>query len=58
MAQLLSAGEVLLMASGAKKASIVRQALRLPVSNVMPASIIASHAATLVLLDEEAAAEL
>lgn len=58
IAQLLSAGEVLLMASGTKKANIVRQALQEPVSNVVPASLIASHPATLVLLDEEAAAEL
>ncbi len=58
MAQILEARNVMLMASGKKKAAIIRKALQEPVSNAVPASLIASHANTLVLLDDEAAAEL
>jgi galactosamine-6-phosphate isomerase len=50
--------EVLLLASGSKKASIVRAALNGPVSSQVPASILQVHANSVIMLDEAAAAEL
>lgn len=53
---LTEAKEVILMASGARKAAIVREALYGPVTEQCPASIIQTHPAAHVWLDEAAAA--
>lgn len=58
MAELLASREVLLLANGAVKASIVAQALEGPISEDVPASALQSHRNVTVLLDREAASEL
>jgi len=49
---------VLLLASGKKKASIIRRALEEPVSNQLPATLIRQHSHGMVFIDEEAGSEL
>jgi glucosamine-6-phosphate deaminase len=56
--ELLSAPQVLLLASGSDKASIVARALEGPVSVDLPASALQRHSDVTVLLDREAALEL
>lgn len=51
----MSASSVLLMANGAKKAEVIQKALKGPVSEQFPGSIIQLHKNALVLLDDEAA---
>jgi glucosamine-6-phosphate isomerase len=58
MAQIMDARQVLLIASGEKKATIVRKAIQEKVSNELPASLITTHAHGLFLLDAAAATEL
>lgn len=55
---LLESKTALVMASGTKKASIMKAALKGPISMETPASIIRKHANGFVLMDEEAAALL
>lgn len=55
---LLDAGTALLMASGEKKAAIIRKIVEGPVSTDVPASIIRKHPDGVILLDNEAASML
>ncbi len=55
---LTEAGQVLMLANGQKKATIMQQALEGVVGNALPASIIRTHANSEVLLDEAAASAL
>jgi glucosamine-6-phosphate deaminase len=58
IATILEARQILLLASGAAKASIVREVLRGEVSEQVPATALRSHLNVTVLLDREAAALL
>lgn len=55
---IMAARRVLVVASGSDKASIVRKAFLGPVTPEVPASILQFHPDALVIVDEEAAAEL
>ena len=55
---LMEAREAILIASGIKKAEVMKKALEEDVSNQMPASIIRSHPNSFVMIDEEAASLL
>lgn len=55
---LLEARRVLLVASGAKKAEIIKKAIEGPIDTQVPASIIRQHPHGVVLLDEDAASLL
>lgn len=55
---LLESKEVLLLASGQRKAAAIRKALEGGLTEQLPASIIRQHTNALVLLDEAAASEL
>ncbi len=55
---LTEAREVILMANGARKAGVVREALHGPVTEQFPASIIQTHPNAQVWLDSEAAKEV
>jgi len=55
---LLESRTALLMASGVKKADVIRKALEGPVTTQVPASIIRKHRNGVTLLDEEAATML
>jgi glucosamine-6-phosphate deaminase len=52
---IMEAKQVILMASGAEKAEIIAKALREPVTNKVPASILQKHPNVIVLLDRQAA---
>lgn len=54
----LDSRRAVLIASGAKKAPIIRQVLEGPVSTIVPASIIRRHSNGIAMLDEECAAQL
>lgn len=56
--QIMDSRTVILGASGAKKANIVRQAVRGEVTNRVPGSILQRHGHSVVFLDREAAAGL
>ncbi len=58
IATLRKAGAILIIASGKKKAEVVRKALQDPVTSEVPASLLRDHAKVEFLLDEEAASEL
>jgi glucosamine-6-phosphate deaminase len=58
MAELLASREVLLLANGGDKASIIARALEGPVSEDVPASALQRHANVTVLLDRAAAGNL
>lgn len=58
MAQIMNAGEVILIASGRKKADIIRKTVREDISATVPASLLMAHPRGVILLDDEAAAEL
>lgn len=58
LAHLMQSREVLLLADGAKKTTIVGKALNGPVSREIPASILRDHPNSLVMLDRVAAADL
>jgi glucosamine-6-phosphate deaminase len=55
---ILSARRILLLATGAGKAGIVRRAFKGEITNSVPASLLQNHPDVIVLLDEAAAAEL
>ncbi len=55
---LMEARKVLLLANGAKKAAVIKQAVEGPVSEKFPASIIQTHPQGIVMVDEEAAVSL
>ncbi|MFP4588439.1 MAG: glucosamine-6-phosphate deaminase [Candidatus Acetothermia bacterium] len=55
---IMGADQILLLASGAKKAEVVEVALNGPVTTDVPASILQLHPNVTVILDREAAAEL
>lgn len=55
---LLESRKAILIASGRKKADVVRLALEDPVTTKVPASVIRKHSHGLVMLDEEAASAL
>ncbi len=55
---LLESREVLMLANGKRKASVIKQALQGPVTEQCPASIIQRHSNAWVFLDEEAASEM
>ena len=55
---ILQARKLLLMASGIKKAAVIKKALEEEINNQMPASIIRTHADSLIMSDEEAASLL
>ena len=54
----MNAPTVILMANGAKKAGVIQQALKGPVSEQFPAAIIQRHRNGAVLIDKEAASQL
>lgn len=56
--QIMAAKKVILIANGAHKAQIIKQALHGEVSNRVPASILQNHPNCYVVVDEAAAAEL
>jgi len=58
IATILEAREVVLMASGAAKAPVVREALEGKITSKVPASFLRQHAPLRVFLDESAAAQL
>ena len=58
LADIVSARAVLLLAGGAEKAEAVALALKGPVTEQIPASILQKHAGLTVLLDREAASRL
>lgn len=58
IATILEAREVVLMASGAAKAPVVREALEGKITSKVPASFLRQHAQLRVFLDESAAAQL
>lgn len=55
---LIASREVWLIATGAHKADIVRQALEGPITNAVPASLLRRHPALVVIADAEAAGDL
>jgi len=55
---LLETRKVMMLASGSKKAPVIKKALEENISDQMPASIIRTHPNSKVLLDEEAASML
>jgi glucosamine-6-phosphate deaminase len=58
IADIVSAREVLLLATGTEKAGVVALALEGPVTDQVPASVLQKHAGLVVLLDSAAAARL
>lgn len=58
IANLLAATEVLLLATGANKASIVAQAIEGPTTETLPASALQGHPELAVVLDRAAASKL
>ncbi len=58
ISDLLDAADILLLASGAKKADILAQALEGPVTEALPASALQEHPSLTVLLDNAAASRL
>lgn len=58
VASILKARQILLVARGADKAQIVKQALTGPISTACPASLLQTHAHVTVMLDKEAGKEL
>lgn len=58
LADFLEARTAILMASGKKKATIMKQAIEGKISNAVPASLTRQHKNGFVLLDEDAASEL
>lgn len=54
----MNAPTVILMANGAKKAGVIQQAVKGPVSEQFPAAIIQRHRNGAVLIDKEAASQL
>lgn len=58
LAEILAAEEIVLMATGAHKAAVLRRALREPPTAALPASWLQGHPALTVLADAAAAAEL
>jgi glucosamine-6-phosphate isomerase len=54
----MQSGKVILIASGSKKAGVIKKALEEEVTDQMPASIIRTHSNSLVIIDEEAASLL
>ena len=54
----LNSRKALMLASGRKKAEVMRRALEGPISTDVPASIIKKHQRGIVMLDEEAASSL
>lgn len=58
LATIMEARQIILLASGKEKAKIIAQALRGPVNNDVPATILQKHPNVLVILDRDAASEL
>lgn len=58
IAQIMAAKKVVLIANGAHKAQIIRQACQGPVTNRVPASVLQNHPNCFVVLDEAAASAL
>jgi glucosamine-6-phosphate deaminase len=58
IADLLDATDILLLASGAKKADIVAKALEGTVTEALPASALQGHPSLTVLIDSSAASRL
>lgn len=56
--QIMAAERVILIANGAHKADIVKEALTGPVTNSVPASVLQNHPNCFAVLDEAAAARL
>jgi len=54
----IESGKAIVMANGTKKAAIIKKALEDDISNLVPATIINTHAQGVVMIDEEAAAML
>ncbi|MFK4568149.1 glucosamine-6-phosphate deaminase [Enterococcus sp. UD-01] len=54
----MQAKEILLFATGKKKAAIIKQAFFGPVTNDVPASLLQTHPNLTIVLDQEAASEL
>lgn len=55
---IIESRRVIMMASGTKKAAIIRKALEWPVSTQVPASLIRQHAHATIMLDRDAASAL
>lgn len=58
IAQIMAADRVILLANGEKKADIIQQAVRGPVSSAVPASVLQNHPRCYVVVDEAAGARL
>lgn len=58
LADIMSAKEIILVATGAHKAEIMAQLFHSPVSEAMPASVLKQHGQVLILMDEQAASLL
>lgn len=58
LAHFLNSRKALMLASGKKKAEVMRQALEGPISTAVPASIVRKHTNAIVMLDEDAASLL
>lgn len=56
--QIMAADRVILIANGAHKADIIREAVKGPVTNSVPASVLQNHPHCYVVVDEAAAAKL
>jgi glucosamine-6-phosphate deaminase len=56
--QIMAAGQVILLANGKQKAEIIYEALKGPVTNMVPASILQKHSNCYCVLDEAAASKL
>lgn len=55
---IMSAKEIILLAYGKEKASVIQQALEGPITEQVPASVLQKHPHVTIILDEAAASEL
>jgi len=58
LATIFKSRQIMLLASGEAKATIIKKALKEPVSEAVPASILQTHPEVVVILDESAGAQL
>ena len=57
-AQIMSAGKIIMMANGKRKAAILKKVVEEEISTAIPASIIRKHPDSLLLMDKEAGEKL
>jgi glucosamine-6-phosphate isomerase len=58
LGHLMNTKEVILIANGNKKSGVIRQAIKEPVTETLPASILQKHKNSFIFLDKEAASLL